>query len=66
MNAFFRSHEARKFRSCSQEPPNITIFDNPVVSATGLDSPIYAWGVDRSDQLTGTNNEYQFERDREQ
>jgi subtilisin family serine protease len=33
------------------------------VSATGLDSPVYAWGVDRSDQLTGTNNEYQFERD---
>jgi subtilisin family serine protease len=44
---------------------NITIFDNPVVTAIGFDSPVYAWGVDRSDQITGTNNQYKYERDGE-
>jgi hypothetical protein len=42
---------------------NITIFENPVVSALELDSPVYSWGVDRTDQTTGTNNQYQYERD---
>jgi subtilisin family serine protease len=43
---------------------NIEIFDNPVVSALELDSPVYAWGVDRTDQTTaGMNNQYEYERD---
>jgi subtilisin family serine protease len=41
----------------------VEIFDNPVVSAIALDSPVYSWGVDRTDQTTGTNNQYQYERD---
>ncbi len=43
--------------------PNITIFDNPVATGIGFDSPVYAWGVDRTDQVVGTNNQYQYERD---
>jgi hypothetical protein len=27
-----------------------------------MDSPVYAWGVDRTDQTTGMNNQYQYER----
>jgi cerevisin len=42
---------------------NIEIFDNPVVSALEMDSPVYAWGVDRTDQTTGMNNQYHYERD---
>jgi cerevisin len=42
---------------------NIEIFDNPVVSALEIDSPVYAWGVDRTDQTTGMNNQYHYERD---
>jgi hypothetical protein len=42
---------------------NIEIFDNPVVSALEMDSPVYSWGIDRTDQTNGTNDQYQYERD---
>jgi subtilisin family serine protease len=41
----------------------ITVYENLVVTAFAVDSPVYSWGIDRSDQTTGTNNEYKYERD---
>jgi hypothetical protein len=41
----------------------VMIYDNPVVTAIGVDDPVYSWGLDRVDQTTGTNNEYKYERD---
>jgi hypothetical protein len=42
---------------------NISIFENQVMSAIAMDSPVYAWGVDRTDQTIGMDNQYQYERD---
>jgi subtilisin family serine protease len=63
MNAFSVHMKRENLDLALKNLPNITIFDNPVVTAIGFDSPVYAWGVDRSDQIVGTNNQYQYERD---
>jgi subtilisin family serine protease len=63
MNAFSVHMKRENLDLTLKNLPNITIFDNPVVTAIGFDSPVYAWGVDRSDQIVGTNNQYQYERD---
>jgi subtilisin family serine protease len=39
-----------------------TIYENPVVTAIAVQSPV-TWGLDRSDQMTGTNSQYKYERD---
>jgi subtilisin family serine protease len=41
----------------------VTVHENLVVTAIAVDSPVYSWGIDRSDQTTGTNNQYKYERD---
>jgi subtilisin family serine protease len=63
MNAFSVHMKRENLDLALKNLPNMTIFDNPVVSAVGFDSPVYAWGVDRSDQIAGMNNQYQYERD---
>jgi hypothetical protein len=63
MNAFSVHIKRELLDIALRNIENIEIFDNPVVSAIGMDSPVYAWGVDRTDQTTGMNNQYQYERD---
>jgi subtilisin family serine protease len=41
----------------------VTIYPNSVVTAIEVDSPVYSWGIDRVDQTTGRNNQYEYERD---
>jgi subtilisin family serine protease len=62
MNAFSVHMKKENLDLALKNLSNITIFENPVVTSTGFDSPVYAWGVDRSDQIVGTNNQYQYER----
>jgi subtilisin family serine protease len=40
-----------------------TIYDDIIATATEVQSPVYSWGIDRTDQTTGTNNQYTYERD---
>ena len=63
INAFSVHMKRQNLDLALKNIPNITIFDNPVVTGIGFDSPVYAWGVDRTDQVVGTNNQYQYERD---
>jgi hypothetical protein len=63
MNAFSVHMKRELLDIALKTIENIAIFDNPVVSAIEIDSPVYAWGVDRTDQTTGMNNQYQYERD---
>jgi subtilisin family serine protease len=62
MNAFSVHMKKGNLDLALKNLSNITIFENPVVTSTRFDSPVYAWGVDRSDQIVGTNNQYQYER----
>jgi subtilisin family serine protease len=62
MNAFSVHMKKENLDLALKNLTNITIFNNPVVTGIGFDSPVYAWGVDRSDQIVGTNNQYQYER----
>jgi subtilisin family serine protease len=44
---------------------NVTVFENPVVTGATVDSPVLSWGIDRSDQTIGLDNQYEFGRDAE-
>jgi subtilisin family serine protease len=63
MNAFSVHMKRKLLDLVLADIEGLEIFDNPVVSALEMDSPVYAWGIDRTDQKTGTNNQYQYERD---
>jgi hypothetical protein len=62
MNAFSVHAKRELLDIALKDIEGVEVFDNPVVSALDLDSPVYAWGVDRTDQTTGTNDQYQYER----
>jgi subtilisin family serine protease len=42
---------------------DVTITENQVIIVSTVQTPVYAWGLDRIDQQTGTNNQYSYERD---
>jgi hypothetical protein len=62
MNAFSVHMKRELLEIALKNIENISIFENEVLSALDMDSPVYAWGVDRTDQTTGMNNQYQYER----
>jgi hypothetical protein len=63
MNAFLVHMKRELLDVALKTIENFEVFDNPVMSAIEMDSPVYAWGVDRTDQATGRDNQYQYERD---
>jgi subtilisin family serine protease len=63
MNAFTVRMKRDNLDVALKNIENVTVFDNPVVTALAVDSPVYSWGIDRSDQMIGTDNQYEYERD---
>jgi subtilisin family serine protease len=63
MNAFAVRMKRSALDSALKNIEGIMVYDNPVVTAIAVDSPVDSWGIDRVDQRTGTNNEYKYERD---
>jgi subtilisin family serine protease len=41
----------------------VTITENQVVTVSSVQTPVDSWGLDRVDQVAGTNNQYSYERD---
>jgi hypothetical protein len=41
----------------------VTITENQVVNVSSVQTPVDSWGLDRVDQLAGTNTQYSYERD---
>ena len=42
---------------------DVTIEENQVVAVSSVQTPVDSWGLDRVDQVAGTNNQYFYERD---
>jgi subtilisin family serine protease len=41
----------------------VLITENQVIEISSVQTPVGSWGIDRVDQVTGTNNQYSYERD---
>ena len=41
----------------------VLITENQVIDVGSVQTPVGSWGIDRVDQITGTNNQYSYERD---
>jgi subtilisin family serine protease len=42
---------------------DVTIEENQFVTVSSVQTPVDSWGLDRVDQVAGTNNQYAYERD---
>jgi hypothetical protein len=42
---------------------DVTIEENQVVNVSSVQTPVDSWGLDRVDQVAGTNNQYSYDRD---
>jgi subtilisin family serine protease len=41
----------------------VLITENQVIETSSVQTPVGSWGIDRVDQVNGTNNQYSYERD---
>jgi subtilisin family serine protease len=62
INCFAVRMKLNALQNALKNIEGVSIYPNDVVTAIAVQSPA-TWGLDRSDQIVGTNNQYQYERD---
>ncbi len=63
INSFAVRMKLDALQNALENNDRVTIYENPVVTAIAVQSPTRSWGIDRSDQRTGTDDQYNYERD---
>jgi subtilisin family serine protease len=62
INCFAVRMKLNALQNALKNIEGVSIYPNDVVTAIAVQSPA-TWGIDRVDQITGTNNQYEYERD---
>jgi subtilisin family serine protease len=65
INCFAVRMKLNALQNALKNIEGVEIYTNDVVTAIAVDSPVGSWGLDRSDQITGTNDQYNYERNGE-